>query len=61
MSHERVSGFPEREGLTSGEAQLHLERSGELEKSGKIPGNLWIDPKLKCILRKVPGKSLGNF
>ena len=36
-----MSGFPEN-GLTSGEVR---ETSGELPKSGKLPGNPWIAVK----------------
>ena len=59
-SQERVSGFPERKGLTFGEVR---KTSGELPgKSGKLPGNPWIAVKFHSertsgkVAEKLPGK-----
>ena len=65
MSQERVAGFTERKGLTSGEL---LGKFGELQgKSGKLAGNLWIAAKFHSertsgeVAEKLLGERPGTF
>ena len=62
-SQERVSGFPERKGLTSGEVRELPGKSGELPgKSGKLPGNPWTAVEFHSVrtsgevAEELPGK-----
>ena len=63
VSHERMSGFPEKGGRPLGKSGELLGKSGELPgKSGKLPGNLWIAVKFHSertsgeVAEKLPGR-----